>query len=165
MEVEMEFQLKRLGAPRSYHQYAEVKTDERRRFIDLTDQVLDCVRESRVEHGQVNVQSLHTTAAVVINENEPLLLLDLEDALERWAPRGRHYRHDDFEIRTAHVQPGEPANGHSHTRALLLRTSETLNIVEGKLLLGRWQRIFLVELDGARTRKVSIAVTGVEELE
>jgi len=159
----MEVQTKRLGTARGYHQTVELQTNERRRFIDLTDRVLDCVRASGVGHGQVNVQSLHTTAAVVVNENEPLLLLDFEDALERWAPRGRHYRHDDFEIRTANVEPGEPANGHAHTRALLLRTSETLNVVGGKLLLGRWQRIFLVELDGGRARKVSICITGLEE--
>ena len=159
----MRAQAKRCEAPKNYHKLVELQTSERRRFIDLTEHVLDCVRASAIDRGQVNVQSLHTTAAIVINENEPLLLLDLEDALERWAPRGRHYRHDDFEIRTAHVQPGEPANGHSHTRALLLRTSETMNVVDGKLVLGRWQRVFLVELDGARVRTVSIGVTGLGE--
>jgi secondary thiamine-phosphate synthase enzyme len=102
---------------------------------------------------------MHTTAAVVVNENEPLLLADLRAALERVAPRHLSYRHDDFAQRAA-VAPDEPANGHAHCQALFLRASETLALARGRACLGRWQRLFLVELDGPRTRTLSVTVLG-----
>ncbi len=107
----------------------------------------------------MSVQSLHTTAAIVVNENEPLLLQDLRAALERAAPRHLAYRHDDFSQRAA-VPPDEPANGHAHCQALFLRASETLGVAGGRLRLGRWQRVFLVELDGPRTRTAAVTVLG-----
>jgi secondary thiamine-phosphate synthase enzyme len=108
----------------------------------------------------VNVQSLHTTAAVVVNENEPLLLEDVEAALERWAPRKARYRHNDLGARRE-PPPGERPNGHAHARAWLLPTSVCLNVSAGEIDLGAWQSVFLVELDGPRRRSVSIQVLGV----
>ena len=108
----------------------------------------------------VNVQTSHTTTAVVVNENEPLLIQDMSKLLRRWAPRGG-YGHDDFDSRTVNVAPGERANGHSHARALLLGASETLNVSGGRIRLGHWQRIFLVELDGPRAREVSVTNFGI----
>ena len=102
-----------------------------------------------VAEGTVTVQSRHTTAAVVVNENEPLLLEDLEDALERWAPRGARYGHNDLDSRKA-PPPWEKPNGHAHARALLLATSVALHVTAGEIDLGEWQSIFLVELDGPR---------------
>jgi secondary thiamine-phosphate synthase enzyme len=153
----------RADAARASHELVSVRTDEGRRFIDLTERVRECVRRSGVIHGLVNVQSLHTTAAVIVNEHEPLLFEDFEDLLERVAPRESRYRHDDFEIRTENLLPEERANGHAHARALLLGASQTFSVVEGAIVLGRWQRIFLVELDGARERSISIGVTGLGE--
>lgn len=129
-------------------------------FIDLTELVRERVRRSGVSEGLVNVQSKHTTAAIVVNENEPLLLEDLESQLERWASVRATYRHNDLEARRFSAPPNEKPNGHSHARAICLGTSETLNIVAGELQLGKWQSIFLVELDGIRTRAVSIVVMG-----
>jgi secondary thiamine-phosphate synthase enzyme len=96
----------------------------------------------------VNVHSRHTTAAIVVNEHESLLLEDLRERLERFAPSGAGYHHDDFEIRTENLTPDERPNGHSHVQALVLPCGVSLNLVEGELQLGRWQRIFLAELDG-----------------
>ncbi|MBL8206973.1 MAG: YjbQ family protein, partial [Blastocatellia bacterium] len=94
------------------------------------------------------------------NENEPLLLDDLKKSLERAAPRTVSYKHDDFDIRTENLTPDERPNGHAHCKALFLRSSETLNLINGELDLGRWQRVFLVELDGARQRTVSLSILG-----
>ena len=136
-------------------------TKEPLQFLDLTDEVSACVARSGVDHGVVNVHSRHTTAAIVVTESECLLLADLRERLERFAPTGAGYRHDDFEVRTENLTPEERPNGHSHVRALVLPTGVSLNLVEGKLQLGRWQRIFLVELDGSRAREISVLMMGV----
>jgi secondary thiamine-phosphate synthase enzyme len=142
------------------HYSIPLRTRECLQFIDLTDELASLVAASGVINGTVNVQSRHTTAAVVVNEDEPLLLEDLKRTLERLAPRGADYRHDDFSVRTANLTPDEQPNGHAHCKALALRASETINVVNGELQLGRWQRVFFVELDCARAREVSVLVMG-----
>jgi secondary thiamine-phosphate synthase enzyme len=137
----------------------EVRTLAGLAFVDITAAVAQVVERSGIADGLVSVQSLHTTAAVVVNENEPLLLHDLRAALERAAPRHLPYRHDDFSERAA-VPPDEPANGHAHCQALFLRASETLGVAGGRPRLGRWQSVFLVELDGPRTRTLAVTVLG-----
>jgi secondary thiamine-phosphate synthase enzyme len=137
----------------------EVRTRAALEFVDVTARMTEVVERSGIAEGLVSVQSMHTTAAVVVNENEPLLLADLRAALERVAPRHLSYRHDDFAQRAA-VAPDEPANGHAHCQALFLRASETLALARGRACLGRWQRLFLVELDGPRTRTLGVTVLG-----
>lgn len=129
-------------------------------FIDMTDRVAGFVARGDFRDGFVNVQSLHTTVAIVVNEHEPLLLADFVAFLERLAPAHGSYRHDDWSVRTVNVVPGERSNGHAHCRALLLPTAACLNVVDGRLQLGRWQRLFAVELDGPRQRAVSVVVHG-----
>lgn len=129
-------------------------------FVDLTDEVRRIVAESGARQGQVTVFSRHTTAAIKINEAEPLLLEDMRDFLRRIAPPDAAYRHNDFDVRTVNMCEGECANGHAHCQHLLLSTSETIPIVDGEVALGMWQRIFLVELDRPRPRQVLIQVMG-----
>lgn len=129
-------------------------------FIDLTDRVSTVVAVGGLRSGLVNVQSLHTTAAIIVNEHEPLLLDDLAAALERMAPRGLAYAHDDPNRRTVNLSEPERSNGHAHCGAFFLPTSACLNVVRGTLQLGRWQRVFLVELDGPQDRHVSIGMLG-----
>lgn len=123
--------------------------------------IAQIVADSGLRNGIVNVQSRHTTASIIINENEPLLLTDLKRTLERLAPRRHTYRHDDFTVRTVNLEPGEPANGHAHCKGLFLRASESVNVCENTLQLGRWQRIFFVELDRARDRSISLQLLGM----
>jgi secondary thiamine-phosphate synthase enzyme len=130
-------------------------------FVDLTEQVVREVRRSGIRDGMVNIQTRHTTTALIVNENEPLLLEDLSELLERMAPAHGQYRHDRFDVRTVNLNPCERVNGHSHARAVTLGTSVTLNLIAGELQLGRWQRVLLVELDGGRAREVSLAVLGL----
>ncbi len=129
-------------------------------FIDITDEVLAAVEASEIREGSVTVFSRHTTAAVKINENEPLLLEDMARFLERAAPREADYRHNDFVIRTANMTEDECPNGHAHCQHLLLSASETIPVCDSVALLGRWQRIFLIELDRPRLRQVVIQVQG-----
>ena len=142
------------------HSRIRLATDRSTQFIDITDQVEDFVAESGIDFGILNIQSLHTTTAIVLNEHEPLLLSDFTSLLARTAPRAFFYRHDDMESRTVNMAPGERANGHSHCRALLLGASASLNVAEGRLQRGCWQRIFFVELDGPRDREVSVLLLG-----
>jgi len=136
-----------------------LRTTERLQFVDLTDAVADAVRLARMRSGLVSVQTLHTTTAVIVNENEPALLEDLAAVLESLVPRGRGYQHDDFSRRPG-VPPDERANGQSHCQAMLLSASQTLAVEGGRIQLGRWQRVFLVELDGGRSREVLVTVVG-----
>lgn len=142
------------------HRTLHLHTDEGLQFIDLTTALRQFVDDSGFVHGLINVQTRHTTTAIIVNENEPLLLEDLKKSLERLAPSTVSYRHDDFDIRTENLTPDERPNGHAHCKALFLRSSETLNIINGALDLGRWQRVFLLELDGARERTVSLSILG-----
>jgi len=143
------------------HDEVELRTERRTQFIDITDLVAERVRRSGITDGVVNVQTQHTTTAILVNENEPLLLQDLEELMEFWAPSDVDYRHDDLTARQAPFMLEERVNGHAHARAVLLGGSRSLNIVDGEMRLGRWQRIFLVELDGAQKRSTSITVLGV----
>jgi secondary thiamine-phosphate synthase enzyme len=143
-----------------WHRSLRIETQACLQFIDLTDQIRDTVHQSAILDGIVNVQTLHTTTAILINENEPCLIEDLKALLESFAPRHGSYRHNDFTVRNQNLLPGEDQNGHSHCKAALLKTSETLNLLKGNIQLGTWQRIFLVELDKARLRTVSVAIVG-----
>jgi secondary thiamine-phosphate synthase enzyme len=129
-------------------------------FIDITDRVSALVCASGISLGLVNVQSLHTTTAIVINEHEPLLLKDFEATLASTVPAGAGYRHDNRDLRSVNLVEDERANGHAHCRALFLPSSASVNVIDGRLLLGRWQRLFFVELDGPRERTVSVMVVG-----
>jgi secondary thiamine-phosphate synthase enzyme len=138
------------------------ETTEPIQFVDITREVADAVRATGVTDGIVTIVSRHTTMAVRIQEAEPLLLEDLLGFLRRLAPANVHYQHNDFRIRTHHMHDDESPNGHSHCLQFLLGTSETVPVENGELLLGQWQRIFLVELDGPREkREVLIQTVGV----
>ena len=148
------------AAVRVCRDLVDLRTERSVQFVDLTELVAERVRRSGVEDGIVTVQSRHTTAAVLVNENEPLLLEDFEDMLERWAPVGARYRHNDLEARPE-APADEKPNGHAHARALFLGVSVCLNVVHGAIDMGDWQSILLVELDGPRRRTVSVQVLGV----
>ena len=142
------------------HTKVRIATECHTEFIDLTESLEEFLAKSRIATGLLNVQSLHTTAAIVVNENEPLLLKDFDSMLDDVAPEIGPYGHDDETVRTVNLSPGERPNGASHCKALLLGSSACLNVVNGHLVLGRWQRVFLVELDGPRSRDISVLLMG-----
>jgi secondary thiamine-phosphate synthase enzyme len=128
-------------------------THEPIQLVDITRAVAAVVRQARVQDGLVQVFSRHTTAAIRIQEDEPLLLEDLRCFLSRLAPPDATYGHNDFRVRTQHMHPDERPNGHAHCLQLLLGSSESVPVMDGELQLGEWQRLFLVELDGPRPRR------------
>jgi secondary thiamine-phosphate synthase enzyme len=128
-------------------------------FIDLTPRLQAEVTAAGLHNGRVYLQSLHTTLGLTVNENEPLLLEDLRGVLERLVPRAAGYQHDNLSRRTG-VTAQEPANGHAHGRLLLLQPQCTLLVEEGRLVLGQWQSVLAVELDGPRRRQLSLQLDG-----
>ena len=130
-------------------------------FIDITEDVRGALLRSSVRFGQVAIFSSHTTAAVIVNEHEPLLLNDMARVISRLSPASDYYEHNDFSIRTVNMNEDECANGHAHCQHLFLGCSETLPVHDGALRLGPYQRCFLVELDHGRRREVLVQAMGV----
>lgn len=125
----------------------EVKTEKRTQVIDLTRRVAAVVAEAALDEGLCSVYVPHATAAVVINENDdPNICLDLLDALDKLVPDGV-WRHDRVD-----------GNAAAHIKSAILGPGETVPVRGGALLLGRWQAIMLVELDGPRRRRVVVTV-------
>ena len=140
-----------------------VNTDQPQQLVDITDRVVEVAAASGLSEGALLLYCPHTTCGLAVNEAEDGLHADLADVLEELAPRDREWAHDDLARRTQNLTPGEVErpNGWSHVRALLATApSLTLPISGGKLALGTWQRVFLVELDGGRSRRVSAHAWG-----
>lgn len=124
-------------------------------IVDLTAKVQDVVKRHGFREGQALVFVSGSTAGLTTLEYEPGLLQDLPAAFERLAPRGLHYAHED----TWH-----DGNGHSHVRASLLGPSLTVPFREGRLLLGTWQQIVLLDFDNRpRKREVVVQLSGERE--
>ena len=138
----------------------EYETTSAPEFIDLTEDIAGIVASAGIQFGQVSVFSQHTTAAIKINENEPLLLRDLARMLRQFAPPNAYYEHNDFSRRTVNMNEDECANGHAHCQHLFLGASETIPVIDGRIALGTWQRVFLIELDHPRLRRVLVNVVG-----
>jgi secondary thiamine-phosphate synthase enzyme len=126
----------------------EIATEAGKEFIDLTDRVRAVVKRAGVDAGLCQVMVLHSTAAVVVNEfDDPNIGKDVLSALDRAVPDHAGWLHDRIDD-----------NAHAHIKATLLGPSELVPVKDGDLLLGTWQRILLVELDGPRSRKVSVTI-------
>jgi secondary thiamine-phosphate synthase enzyme len=130
-------------------------TQQKCEFLNLTVRVEQLVGESGVHDGLVLVQSLHSTAAVFVNEWQDALLDDFCTLLEQAVPAGAPWRHND-----PRYSDCERGNAASHLRALLLGTSAVLGVRGGRVVRGTWQSVILAELDGPRTRSVSLQVFG-----
>jgi secondary thiamine-phosphate synthase enzyme len=143
-----------------YKQKIKIKSATQVEFIDITDKVNDIIDNSGVREGQVLIYSPHTSASIVINHNETMLLHDFMRVLYRLVPIDDRYSHDVFELKRSHKSDGR-SNGHSHCKSMLLGVSETVPIEKGKMLLTEKQNIFVAEMDGARTRDIIIQVIGI----
>jgi len=122
---------------------------------DITKPVRDAVQQLPVATGIALVNTLHTTCALFVNEFQAAIVDDLKRMLDRLVPERGGYRHDD-----PRYSDCERGNGHSHLRAALLGRSIAVPINDGELTLGRFQSIIFAELDGPRSRQVSIQVIG-----
>ncbi len=135
-----------------------VTAERRLGFVDVTP-VLEREAAHAAGDGFAIAFCRHTTCALLINELEDGAQADLAARLDRLFPPSIYYAHDDLSIRTQNLQPGERANGHSHVAQMLMGgTSHTIPIAGGAPLLGRWQRLLLVELDEPKAREVVLQV-------
>ena len=125
---------------------AHVETHARVEFKDITDLVQKFVTESGAQSGTCFLFVPHTTAAILINENDdPALQKDLDNFLKSLAPRDGHYHHND-------------GNCDAHLKAAVIGNSKSLLIEDGRLVLGQWQGVFLCDFDGPRRRALRIKV-------
>jgi secondary thiamine-phosphate synthase enzyme len=123
-----------------------VKTGRRTELVDVTAAVERVVKESGVVSGICYVYVPHTTAGVAINEHaDPDVATDLEGVFDRLVPHAGPYRHSE-------------ENTDSHAKAVMVGASQVIFVEDGKLLLGRWQGVFLCEFDGPRERKIFVRV-------
>ena len=130
--------------------YLWFQTDREREYINITDEVEDAVRESGVQEGMVLVSAMHITAGVYVNDAESGLIQDIDEWLDRLAPKGPDYRHH---------RTGED-NGDAHLKSLLIHHEVIVPITEGRLDLGPWQQIYYAEFDGQRRKRAIIKVLG-----
>lgn len=137
----------------------ELQTEKQIEFINVTEQVDDFVEKSGVKNGQVLVFAPHTTASIVVNHDEPMLLQDLMRILFKFAPIDERYSHDMFELTKGKKSDGR-SNAHSHCKNVILGCSVTVPLENGQMQLGEKQNIFFVELDGARKRDFVVQVMG-----
>ncbi len=131
----------------------EITVTTEKQFIKLTDIVSDFVKTQKGD-GMVNIFVCHTTCGIKILENEILLLSDISSYLDKTFPKDGDYRHDIIGIREVPVN--ERINGFSHMRQLYFESSTNIPVKDGKLFLGKWQDVFLVELDPIRERDIVI---------
>ena len=123
----------------------------------ITERIQSLVDTSQQLEGVVCAFSQHSTVAMIVNEMEERLMLDLGKWLEEMAPIAQGYKHDDLHLRE-NIPEDEPKNAHSHLRALLLGNHISVPFKDGKLQLGKYQDIIMVELDGPRDRNIVISI-------
>lgn len=129
-----------------------VSTKGHTHIVDLTDQLSSCLHDENMKDGNLTVFVSGSTAAVTTIEYEPGLLKDLPEILENIAPVGKRYHHDD----TWH-----DGNGYAHIRASLMGPSLTVPFSKGRLLIGTWQQVVLIDFDNRpRKREVVVQLMG-----
>ncbi len=126
----------------------EVESSKRTEFIDITEEINSVANRSGIKDGIISVFSRHTTTGITVNENEAGLISDMEGVLEKLIPP-LNYEHDRIDN-----------NADSHLRSMILGHEVVLPLIDGKIGLGTWQRVFLTELDGPRRRNVIVSIIG-----
>lgn len=136
---------------RSHREELWFNTPHRRDYRNITSKVADAVKKSGIKEGLCLVNAMHITASVYINDDEPGLIQDYDDWLEKLAPHEpvSHYRHNGYED-----------NGDAHLKRQIMGREVVVAITEGKLDLGPWERIFYGEFDGRRRKRVLVKVIG-----
>jgi len=136
----------------SYRKEIWINTNTRREYINITNDVEQCLHESGIKEGLCLVNAMHITASVYINDNESGLLQDYDDWLEDIAPHEpiSHYRHN---------RTGED-NGDAHLKRQIMGREVTVAITDAKLDFGPWEQIFYGEFDGRRNKRVLVKIIG-----
>ncbi len=124
---------------------------------DITHQLSAWVTNEHLTRGLINIFLEHTSAAICINEfTDPRLLNDFKNKLAHFNPIDAPYEHNE-----SHACNNDGCiNGHSHCNAIFLPTSVSIQVIDGKINLGTWQRLFFIELDRSRPRNISLMYLG-----
>lgn len=139
----------------------ETKTGGRLDALDITEEVEEVVYHSGVTCGNVLVFSPHTTCCVLIATPGMELLAAMARAMSAIAPDDGYYAHDDLDIRTENLTENESANAPAHiVHVFMGKASETVPVVDARVMLGPGQRVLFVELDCSRPRRYCIQVVG-----
>ena len=144
------------GQVRVHAEPLPIQTGKRIELVDITDLVMERVRQSGVREGFASLWSLHTTCALIINEAQQALHADILRVLEEVVDRDAEWLHND-----PRHSDCDRMNADSHLRAMLLGHSVTLQISGGEPVLGQWQRVIVAEMDGPRARTVRLQVMGL----
>jgi secondary thiamine-phosphate synthase enzyme len=116
-------------------------------FSDITSKVEDIVKDSEIEDGICTIFAVGATSSIIINEDDPMLLQDLKDSLEKIAPKEKIYHHSE--------------NAFSHLRSAFIGTNQTIPVKDGELILGTWQEIMVANFDTEdREREVVVTILG-----
>ncbi len=126
-----------------------VSTNKREDLVNITKNVEDIVKESSVKNGIVLIFVPHATAAIYLNEDEYGLRQDIISKALQLFPRGAGYLHDRIDD-----------NANAHLASSFIGQMRILPVINGRLVRGTWQEIFLLDMDGPRTRRVIIEVLG-----
>jgi len=136
---------------RSHREYLWFETKKKREYLNITPQVEKILKQSGIQEGLCLVNAMHITSSVYINDNEPGLLQDFDEFLEKLAPYdARKYRHH---------QTGED-NGDAHLKRQLFGRETVIAVTTGKLDFGPWEQIFYAEFDGQRKKRVLVKIIG-----
>ena len=124
----------------------DIRTSQRAEFIDITDRIVQAVRESGISEGIVTVFVPHTTAAITINENaDPSVVRDILMTLDQLVPLNGRYTHSE-------------GNSDGHIKASMMGSSVQIIVQDQHLALGTWQGVYFCEFDGPRSRKVWVKI-------
>jgi secondary thiamine-phosphate synthase enzyme len=132
-----------------YQEDFSVKTSKRTQIIDITEEVEEIVRKSKIKNGICLVFLPHATAAIIAEENESGLIADIEKFIKEKFPKGAGYLHDRIDD-----------NADAHLASGFIGQSRIFPVKNGELVRGSWQRPMLIELDGPRNRDVFVTVLG-----
>ncbi len=135
---------------RSHTEYLTFTTRRQREYLNITSEVEAALARSGIREGMVLVSAMHITAAVYVNDAEEGLIQDIDEWLERLAPRGPAYRHH---------RTGE-SNGDAHLKSLLMHHEVIIPVTAGRLDFGPWQQVYYAEFDGQRPKRVIVKVMG-----
>jgi secondary thiamine-phosphate synthase enzyme len=138
-----------------YRKEFTISTHKRMEIQDITNTVANVVEESRIVNGLVHLWVPHATAAIAVNEHDTDLWDDILTALENLAPINDNYRHNAKYSWMASEQ-----NAHAHILNCLVKPSVTIPLENGKMQLGTWQSVLVIEMDGPRTRQIQVQVIG-----
>ncbi|MBI2626961.1 MAG: YjbQ family protein [Parcubacteria group bacterium] len=160
-------QCRRLNSPVIFQKELTFKPKEQFEIIDITEEMQKLVRSMHITIGFMHLISMHTTTAILLNENEKFLLNDFRHIFRCFplgiVPDGYLFGHNDLKMRritSPTLDESECPNAEAHCCSIFLKNDQMLHIKYGELILGRWQRILLVELDKPKERQISVLIMG-----